>query len=403
MEMSELVGQVILLSLIGLFGLAIARVFKIDITLPCLAVGLASGLVISKFGLDTGIRASNIKDVVFFLILPVLIFDAAWNMDSKLLKRWLAPSLLLASVGVLVACGVFAVVSYYAVGYPQAFPWIAALLAGSIVAATDPVAVVASLKKLNAPKDLSTLIEGESLFNDSTAVVLFGLILSIAMASGEVPQLNFMSAFAVVFFGGVLVGVIAGLIAAVVSLFLNDRSASNIVLIFLAFSSFYLAEHVFHVSGIMSVMASAIVTKLLLQEQENKLLKDVAPTWSWLHLYCTMLIFTLMGLVIQLEMFSEQWLAMLIAIVAAIIARAVVVFSIGATTKFNVRPIPFNWQIIMFWGGLRGAVAVALVLSLPTTLPYWWTIQSMVFGVVLFTLIVQGPTTGLLIRRYCKT
>lgn len=174
--------------------------------------------------------------------------------------------------------GVVAAILYYGIGSPGGFPWMAALLAGAILAATDPVAVVSSLKRLDAPEDLTALVEGESLFNA--------------------------------------------------------------------------------------------------------------------------LIFVLMGLVITFEMFSAQWLAIAIAIPASLIGRALAVFSCGAMTRPLARPIPMGWQYILVWGGLRGAIAVVLVLSLPTSLPYWWTIQSMVFGVVLFSLLVQGTTTGPLIRRY---
>ena len=399
MTTPTIIGQILLLSSLCVLGLIFHRVSKLDITLSALLAGIIGGISIPLFGIDTGIRASNIHDLVFYVILPILIFEAAWHIRPALLKRWLAPIMLLATVGVLMGCAVVAVIVFYGIGYAASFPWIAALITGAILAATDPIAVVASLKKLKAPEDLATLIEGESLFNDATAVVLFTVILSFATASAE-SDTGYTMLFFSVFFGGIMVGAVAGLIAAILALLLANRSSANIVLILLAFSSFYMAEHFFHVSGIMAVMSAAIVSKSLLQEHEDLVLKDIAPTWHWLGLYFNTLIFSLMGLVISFEMFKDQWLAMIIAIVAALLARALAVFSIGATTRFNTRPIPIGWQIVMFWGGLRGAIAVVLVLSLPTSLPYWWTIQSMVFGVVLFTLLIQGTTSGWLIKKY---
>ncbi len=400
MATSALVSQSLLLGAIAILGLIISRATRLEMTLSCLVAGLAGGIAVAALGLDTGLRAATLQDLIFYFILPILIFDAAWHLKPSLLRRWLGPALILASVGVLISCFVFAGIAYLGIGYPDYFPWIAALLAGAIIAATDPVAVVACLQKLRAPEDLATLIESESLFNDATAVVLFGLVLAFATnEQGDTGSAEYLLQFFWVFVGGILVGLMMALLASLVILLLADRSAANVIIIFLAFSSFYVAEHLVHVSGIMSVMAAAILAKSLLHEQEQGLLAEVASTWSWLNLFFTAVLFAIMGLVIQFDMFKEQWLAMLVAIVAALVARAAVVFVIGFMTRVNVRPIPFSWQMVQFWGGLKGAIAIALVLSLPTSLSYWWTIQSMVFGVVLFSLLVQGPSIGILIKK----
>jgi len=400
METSTLIGQILFLSSFCILGLVISRVLKIDLTLASLASGIVASVLVPVLGVDTGIRAANIHDLVFYIILPVLIFDASWHIKPALLRRWLIPVFLLATVGVLIACGIVALGTYFGIGHSAGFPWIAALLTGAILAATDPVAVVATLKRLNAPEDLTTLVEGESLFNDATAVVLFSVLLSFATTDMGSQGSSLLWLFATVFFGGILVGTVAALLAAIIALLLGNRTSANIVLILLAFSSFYIAENLFHVSGIMSVMSAAIVSKVLLQEHEDLVLKDIKPTWSWLGMYFNSLVFVIMGLVIVFDMFTDHWFSMMIAVIVTLFARAVVVFTIGATTRWSVRPIPFGWQVVMYWGGLKGAIAIVLALSLPLSLPYWWTIQSMVFGVVLFSLLVQGTTTGFLIRRY---
>jgi CPA1 family monovalent cation:H+ antiporter len=400
MEAQTLMGQALLLFSGVVLGLLINRLLRLELTLACLGAGIILAIMVPALGLETGIRAHNLHGLVFFVLLPVLVFEAAWHLRPTLLRRWLLPVLLLSTLGLLISCLVLAVLVYFVVGEPQGFPWIAALLTGAILSATDPIAVVSALKRLQAPEDLTTLVEGESLFNDASALVLFVAVLAFAVGDEVASQANHAVVFATTFFGGLVVGGVLGLIAAIVVLLLRSTAASNIILVFTAFSSFYLAEHIFHVSGIMSVVAAALLSRLLLKEHERQFLGGVVMTWEWLGLAFNALIFVLMGLVISLDMFTDQWLAITIAIPAALIARALAVFSCGLLTRSLTHPVPLGWQLILTWGGLRGAIAIALVLSLPVSLPWWWTVQSMVFGVVLFTLLVQGTTMGPLIRRY---
>ncbi|NNC55112.1 MAG: sodium:proton antiporter, partial [Pseudomonadales bacterium] len=289
-----------------------------------------------------------------------------------------------------------------AINHPG-FPFVAALLCGAILSATDPAAVVSTMKKLHAPKDLGTLMEGESLVNDATAVVLFSAVLAVALQSmGGATTGGLLGFFSATFFGGLVVGLIAGLVGSIVCLAVGERSAATLTLVILAFASFYIAEKWLHVSGILSVMSAAITSKFLLREHEDQLLQDVQSTWGWLGQFFNLVVFVLLGLVMQFSMFSDQWLAILIAIAAAMAARFVSVYSVGLLTHRNVYPIPTGWLLVMSWGGVRGIVAVVLALALPVELPYWWTIQSMVFGVVVFSMLVQAPTAGWFIKRYAN-
>jgi len=397
MTLPVLVGQILSLSGIAIAGLGIHRLTRLDVTLASLLAGVCAGLAIPALGLDVGVRAESIKDLVFFVMLPLLIFEAAWHIKPQLLRRWLMPILLFATVGVVVSAALTAAGLYVGIGHAQGFPWAAALLTGAILAATDPVAVVAKLKVLRAPEELTTVFEGESLFNDATAVVIFSLVL--LWAQQEVGSASVAVYFSSAFFGGIAVGFAAGLLTSIAVLFIGSSASSMIILVFCAFGSFYLAEHSLHVSGVMSVMTAAIVTRICLREQQDSLLSGVGATWDWLGLLMNTLLFTLMGLVITLDMFMDQWLTMLVAIVAATLGRFAAVCGCTALTRLSTRAVPANWSLVLSWGGLRGAVAIALVLSLPVELPYWWTVQSAVFGVVLFTLLVQGPTVGRLIAR----
>ncbi|MEZ0138603.1 MAG: cation:proton antiporter [Candidatus Reddybacter sp.] len=398
----ELVGQILLLSGAAIVGMVVHRLLRLDLTLACLGVGVLLGWAVPALGIDTGIRAHSLKDLVFFIILPVLIFEATWHLNPTLLKRWLSPILIFATLGVLISCFITAGLVYLGVGHATGFPWIAALLTGAILAATDPIAVVSQLKSMNTPADLATLFEGESLFNDGAAVVLFVIIFSFATGA-MAESSNHLMYFATVFLGGLIFGALLGLLAAIIILLLGKVPATSVVLVFTAFGGFYLAEEALHVSGIMTIVASALVSRLALREQETTFLSGIADTWNWLGLLFNSLLFVLMGLVITWSMFQEQWPAMIIAIGAALAGRALAVGICGLLTKPMSRPISGVWQVLLFWGGLRGAIAIALVLSLPVSLPYWWTLQAMVFGVVIFSLLVQGPTFKALTRHLERT
>jgi monovalent cation:H+ antiporter, CPA1 family len=394
-----IIGQILFLCCTLILGLVLGRLTAIDDSLTCLVAGIIAGLSLPFLGVDTGIRSHNIQHIVFYIVLPVLIFEASWHLKPSLLTRWLGPILLLSTAGVLISTAVMAVLLYLAIGHSAGFPWSSALLAGAILAATDPIAVVNALKRYNATPDLTTLIEGESLFNDATSVVLFLTLLGIVSGASS-NALSYIGVFLQVFFGGIALGVTLGIIGALLVLLTAKSSSTNIILVLLAFLSFYLGESVFHVSGIMTIVASAITARAMLEKKQRDFLSGIANTWDWLGALLNGLIFVLMGLTITFDMFRLQWLAMLMAIAAALVARASAVFICGALSQTLPHAVPLRWQSIQFWGGLRGAIAIALVLSLPTSIAAWWTIQSMVFGVVIFTLLIQGPTCGPLIKKY---
>jgi len=222
--------------------------------------------------------------------------------------------------------------------------------------------------------------------------------------SSEAPATAIFGALTIHVLGAILAGITFGLVAAILVLLLKSSAIANLILVASAFGSFYVAEELLGLSGIITVLTTALVARPGLRNFEQQFLRDTNATWHWLGDTFIALLFTLMGLLIVPDMFVDQWLAMLIAIVAALLSRAATVYSCAPLSSLLMRhrQLPAAWKPLLLWGGLRGAIAIALVLTLPTQLDYWYTVQSMVFAVVLFNLLVQGTTCRPLVRRLNK-
>lgn len=395
-----LLEQSLLLSGLVLAGLLLCRLTPLDATLSCLVTGLIASFLLPLTGFDTGLRADNIQPLIFFIILPLLIFSAAWHMPTRLFVRWLPSCFLLASIGVIISTGLTAAGLFYGINHPG-FPWLAALIAGVMLSATDPVSVGAQLKQASASEDLQIVFEGESLLNDASVVVLFGVLLSIAQSDTAVAPSAVLLNFATVLLGGAVVGALCGWLGAELAKLLNQQTglegAATLVLLMVAFTSFYIAEHQLHVSGIMAVLLAGLIAKQRCDQQDFS--QHFPNALNWLEIWLNGLVFVLLGLLVTSEMLTHQWLAIVIAIAACLVARIVNVALVTVLTiPLNAR-LKRAWLPLLSWGGVKGAIAIALALSLPVSLPYWWTIQAMVFGVVLFSLLVQGSTFGQLLKR----
>jgi CPA1 family monovalent cation:H+ antiporter len=321
----------------------------------------------------------------------------------------------LAIIAMLLTCCITAMLLFYGIAHETGFPWLAALITGAILAATDPVAVVAKLKEMKAPHRLGVLLEGESLFNDATAIVLFGLFLSMATATNAEgfsvtlnSSIDVFVTFITIFIGGALTGLVIGSLMGVFQKTTNNNIYKGVISLVVAYGSYLVAEYLM-VSGVMSTLMAALAFSILSEKSkppEDDSTSDsveIKYFWNVLSHIANVSVFLVMGVVITLEMFEQRWLAMLIAIAALLIARAISVY--GVLTIFawcKSLKVPMASQTIMVWGGLRGAVTLALALSLPTDLDYWWTIQSIAFGVVMFSLFVQAPTMKVLTKRLLK-
>ena len=403
----ELATGLLLCAMLALALLLQPLAARLGLPFPAmlLLAGFAGSELLLALGQDTGLRAEGFHDLIFYVFLPVLVFAAAFSIDASALARNLLPILVLALPVMLLSTLITAALVYYGIGHPRGFPWIAALLTGALLSATDPAAVTALFRALGVPERLVVLFEGESLFNDALAIVLFGLLLGLALDPSRSPDLGLASReFGRVFAGGMLTGLAGGLLFLVLARWrCSDAPAlQGLVTLIAAYSSYLVAESLLGVSGVMAVLVCGLILGRLAGDYAEPAGRQFLQHLWQLNAYvASALVFLLMGATVTLAMFGERWLAMLIGIAGVLGARALGIFGIVPLLSLlpGVERITLGQQACLAWGGLRGAVALALALSLPVELEYWWTIQSIAFGVVLFSLLVQAPTVPPLIRR----
>jgi CPA1 family monovalent cation:H+ antiporter len=399
---AQVVLVLMLMLLIALIARPLARVLRLPFAALLVVIGFVGSEIVVGLGGDTGVRAGLFHDLVFFVFLPVLIFESAVNIDGRLLLQNLGAVLMLAIPILLASTLITAVLVYYGIAHPAGFPWIAALLTGALLSATDPVAVAAAHSKSVGTARVAILLEGESLFNDATAIVLFTILLGLALhPERETSYADGALQFLIVFGAGAAAGLLIGAAAALALRAVGDDITRGLISIIAAYSSFILAERYLHVSGVMAVlMLGLIVGRRMRAEAKDG--NFLARLWELSAFAANALLFVLMGVTITVEMFEHRWLAMAIGIAAVLVARAAGIFALmPVAARFTPDgPMNLRMKAALFWGGPRGAVTLALALSLPTELDYWWTIQSIAFGVVVFTLFVQAPTIGLLLKRH---
>ena len=396
MAVSTGILLLVLMLFVALLLKPVAEKFHIPFAGLLVVTGFIGSELIVGFGGDTGIRYDSFHDLILLVFLPLLIFEAAFKIDMDLLLKNGIVILFFAIPVMLLSTFAAAIMIYYGIGHPTGFPWIAALITGALLAATDPVAVLEVMRRLGVPERLCILLDGEALFNDATAIVTFSIFLYIAQHPLEnITVTDASLRFLIVFFGGAIAGLFIGFSFLFLSRLLQDYIQQAIVTLIAAYASYLIAEQILHVSGVMSVLVAGMVLGKVIHHdfQDHERRHFVDDFWTFNDYVAESLMFLLMGVTVTVGMFTDNWLAMLIGIAAVLIARAVGIFGGAPLVSLlpNVEPVPKSYQRLIFLGGLRGAVTLALALALPFELEYWWTIQSIAFGVVLFTLFVQAP------------
>ncbi len=338
--------------------------------------------------------------LVLLVLLPGLVFEASLGLDLDELRRSFGGVALLAVPGVVITAGIVAVVLRAATGLDLGL----GLIVGSMVAATDPVAVIATFRQLGTPSKLRTAVEGESLLNDGTALVIFAI--SLRALGGGVTLADEVTAFAVAIVASTAIGVAGGFVATRLMALVDDHPIELSLSLVAAYGTYLLAD-AFHQSGVIATLAAGIVIgsygrRVGMGERTREALDTV---WEFMAFLLTAFAFLLVGLAISAHDLLAALPSIAWGVVGIVVGRAVVVYLLlGGTSRLiagarRTASLPVGWLHVLFWAGLRGAVAVAMALSLPADLPERPLLQNITFGIVLFTLFVQGTTAELVVTR----
>ncbi|MGK7887166.1 MAG: cation:proton antiporter [Crocosphaera sp.] len=372
----------------------VSRVFawfrQIPYTLLLVIVGLGLAFI--------DVRLVNLSpELILEIFLPPLLFEAAWNIRWRSLKENWIPVVLFAVIGVIISV----------VGIALALSQLTnltlpiALLVGASLSATDPVSVVALFRELGASKKLTILMEGESLFNDGVAVVAFLLLVGIPLGT----EVFSVTDTVVSFFKFVGIGIGVGCFVGFGISYLTQRFDLPLVeqsLTLVSAYGTYLITEELGGSGVISVVTVGIILgnfgSRIGMNPRTRLL--VSEFWDFLAFFVNSIVFLLIGDQIKFSSLSDNLGIITIAIIAVLITRLIAIFGLANLSNiFTKVDISLSEQTVLWWGGLRGSVSIALALSVPVSLTGRQDIIDTVFGVVLFTLLIQGLTTQWVLKK----
>ncbi len=378
-----------LLLLVAAVVAILARRLRVPYSVGLVAAGISLAL------LPFAPKIELTSDLIFKVLLPPLIFEAAFYLHWKELRRDFPVILVLASAGVLISAAATAVGMHLIAGWQ----WPSALVFGLLIAATDPVSVIATFKEAGITGRLRLLVEAESLFNDGTAAVAFGIAVSFAVGQ-NLTRLDMAAALLLTVGGGILCGAaLAGIL-----LLITGRTDDHLVEITFttvaAYGSFLLAEH-FHFSGVLATLTAGLLIGSVgsLGTFSSRGRDAVQAFWEYAAFVANSLIFLLIGMHEAHQNFVAVWTAALAAIALVIVGRAFAIYPTCFLFSKSVLRVKFAHQHVLFWGGLRGALALALALGLPAEISRRDDIITITFAVVAFSMFVQGLTMTPFLRR----
>lgn len=386
--------QFLIILLIALSAASLPKIFaslrQVPYTLLLVIVGLGLALVdVRLLHLSPGL--------ILMIFLPPLLFEAAWSMKWSDLRKDFLPSSLYAVGGV--------VLSIAAVGWAlhqlMGVPWMTALLVGACLSATDSASVLGLLRELGAGKRLTTLLEGESLFNDGAAVVAFGVLVEFAIEPQPFQLSTTVLRFVVVTGIGLGIGGVIGVCVALLSQRYELAWVEQSLTLVTAYGTYLLVEEIGG-SGVIGVVTAGLVIGNFSAQMGVEPLKrsTMVEFWEFIVFFVNSILFLLLGDQIHLSKLVQNIQTTTIAIAAIIVSRAITIYGFSALSNWLAKTeISWRDQTVLWWTGLRGSVSIALALSLPVAVMGRQEIIANSFGVVWFTLLVQGLTTKLLLEK----
>jgi monovalent cation:H+ antiporter, CPA1 family len=333
-------------------------------------------------------------DVILTLFLPALLFEGSLKIDFWHIKIDLVPLLLLANFGVLIAT---LVIGYFVWRF-AGMALIVALVFGSMVSATDPISVLAIFKDLKIAERLTVLVECESLFNDGTAIVLFQIFLAAAVG-GAIGIAKGVGEFLLSVLGGAALGLALGYLTSKVIKRIDDAEIEITLTTVLAYGAFLLARHL-HLSGVIATVTAGLVIGNVAAKRgmSPRTVTTLRAFWEYAAFVMNSIVFLLIGLEVRLGDVIQVWKVIGIAVLAILIGRALSVYTLVPLSNRFSKRVPLAWQHVLVWGGLRGALSLALALSLENSFAFRGEILRVTFGVVVFSILVQGLTIKPLLR-----
>lgn len=384
---------VLLVAAASLLALLTRRVTILPYSVALTVLGLA----VAALALPVQVTVS--PEILLAVLIPGLVFEAAYRIDIQDLVPNVAAVSILATVGVLITAGTVGLM----VSAVTELPFSLAFLVGTMLAATDPAAVVAVISKLRTPRRLTTLVEAESLFNDGTGIVVF--VLAVEAFGRDVPPLELLGGLVATAVISTAIGIGLGVLASRLLARVNDHLVELTISFVAAYGSYLLAERLGH-SGILATVFCGLVFGSYGRRAASARAEDAIDTvWEFVGFMMTTVVFLLIGLAITIPQLTAAAVPIVAALVGLLLSRALVVYGIlGGGSRVAARlgwaaAMPDRWLHLIAWAGLRGAIAVALALSLPADLPQRDLLQGTVFGAVLLTLLIQGTTIEPLASR----